>query len=62
MKAESINDCYQSIIDKLVKKNIYFVQKQNKEIRCFKNGMICEIEILKVGSQNSEANNGKNVY
>jgi hypothetical protein len=62
MKEESINDCYQSIIDKLVKKNIYFVQKPNKEIRCFKNGMICEIEILKVGSQNSEANNGKNVY
>ena len=62
MKEDSINDCYQSLIDKLVKKNIYFVQKPNKEIRCFKNGMICEIEILKIGNQNLEANNGKNIY
>ena len=62
MKEENVNDCYQCLIDKLVKRNIYFVQKPNKEIRCFKNGMICEIEILKVGSPNSEGNNGKNVY
>ena len=62
MKEDSINDCYQNIIDKLVRKNIYFVQKPNKEIRCFKNGMICEIEILKIGNQNFEANTGKNIY
>ena len=62
MKEDCLNDCYQSIIDKLAKKNIYFVQKPNKEIRCFKNGMICEIEILKIGSQNLETNNGKNLY
>jgi hypothetical protein len=62
MKEDNINDCYQSLIDKLVKKNIYFVQKPNKEIRCFKNGMICEIEILNIGNQNLEANNGKNIY
>ena len=68
VKSENINDCYQNLIDKLIKKNIYFVQKPNKVIRCFKNGACCEIEIVKLeqinngntGNNNNDEN--KNIY
>ena len=63
MKAENLNDCYQNLINKLIKKNIYFVQKPNKVIRCFKNGLCCEIEIVKMEQNNNNENkNGKNIY
>ena len=63
VKSENINDCYQNLIDKLIKKNIYFVQKPNKVIRCFKNGACCEIEIVKLEQvNNGNADENKNVY
>jgi 5'-AMP-activated protein kinase catalytic alpha subunit len=65
VKSENINDCYQNLIDKLIKKNIYFVQKPNKVIRCFKNGTCCEIEIVKleqINNGNNEENKNKNIY
>ena len=65
VKSENINDCYQNLINKLIKKNIYFVQKPNKAIRCFKNGEFCEIEIVKLEQTNNndnDDNNKKNVY
>ena len=60
MKSENINECYQYLIDKLIKKNIYFVQKPNKTLRCFKNGLCCEIEITKMDDNGSK--NEKNAY
>ena len=60
MKSENINECYRYLIDKLIKKNIYFVQKPNKMIRCFKNGLCCEIEIVKIEDNNNKSE--KNVY
>ena len=65
VKSENINDCYQNLINKLIKKNIYFVQKPNKTIRCFKNGEYCEIKIVKLEQTNNndnDDNNKKNVY
>ena len=59
IKGENINKCYQNLIDKLIKKGIYFVQKPNKNVRCFKNGLCCEIEIVKI-EQSDE--NGKSTY
>ena len=60
MKSENIKECYKYLKDKLIKKNIYFVQKPNKIIRCFKNGLCCEIEIVEMIDNNSK--NEKNVY
>ena len=59
IQGENINECYQNLIDKLIKKGIYFVQKPNKILRCFKNGLCCEIEILKMDKSDI---NGKNVF
>ena len=58
MKAENINECYRNLIEKLMKKNIYYVQKPNKVLRCFKNGFWCEIEIVTMDMNK----NGKNTY
>ena len=59
IQGENINESYQNLIDKLIKKGIYFVQKPNKILRCFKNGFCCEIEILKMDKSDI---NGKNVF
>ena len=59
IKGENINKCYQNLIDKLIKKGIYFVQKPNKTVRCFKNGLCCEIEIVKIDKSDE---NGKSTY
>ena len=60
---ENLNDCYQDLIYKLIKKNICFVQKPNKTIRCFKNGLCYEIEIDKIDESNKNENkNKKNIY
>ena len=52
-KSQNINECYQHTMDKLINNKIYFAQKTNKVIRCFKYGS-CEVEILKVESMNNE--------
>ena len=63
MKCEKISDCYQNLINKLKKKNISFVQKPNKAIRCFKNGYSFEIEIIKIeDNYKSNAKKGKNIF
>ena len=56
---DNLTSCYQNIIKKLTKNKIYFVQKKNKSIRCFKNGFCTEIEIHKLndGTQNMEKGN-----
>jgi len=50
-KSDNINECYQHTIDKLINNKIYFAQKENKVIRCFKYGS-CEVEILKFENVN----------
>ena len=52
-KSENINECYQHTIDKLINNKIYFAQKTNKVIRCFKYWS-CDVEILKVDSINNK--------
>ena len=62
---DNIEKCYLNLISKLIKKNICCVQKSNKVIRCFKNGISCEIEIIKMeGTGNGETKMDKdnNVY
>ncbi len=63
MKSENINECYQNLIGKLIKKNIYYVQKPNKVLRCFKNGLCCEIQIVPMDiNKRDEDKNRKNIY
>ena len=59
---ENINDCYHNLIYKLIKNSICFVQKPNKIIKCFKNGLCYEIEIEKIDEYKNDNKNKKNIY